>query len=140
MRIKVYLNPSRDLELIAIRFNPELDFCGIAKEILKSYVRNNGSYRFVLKKTQELMKRSMVCYIPLDEKDDADIIEYLNRIPVSPSAFIRNIMVRSVDMVDMDIYTDKNLKNAIQSYKYEQKQRTNKNVLKKKLKEQQKKR
>jgi hypothetical protein len=139
MRIKVYLNPSRDLELIAIRFSPELDFCGIAKEALKSHVRNNGKYRFMMKKTDKLMNRSMVCYISLDENEDADIIEYLTKISVSPSAFIRNIMVHSVDFADMDVYTDKNLNNTILSYRYDKKQKMNKNALKKKLKEQQKK-
>jgi hypothetical protein len=135
MRIKVYLNPGRDLELIAIRFNPALDFGGIAKEVLKSYVRK-GSYRFTVPRTDTFITRSMVCYVPLDEKEDADIIEYLARVSVSHSALIRNIMVHSIDM-ETDIYTDNSLKNAILSYRYDKKQKLNKSTLKRKLKEQQ---
>ena len=74
MRIKIYLNTKRDLELIALRFNPALDFGGIAREILRSHVR---SEKYVIPQSNmgKYMKRSLTCYITLDDAEDADEIE-----------------------------------------------------------------
>lgn len=132
MRIKVYLNPKRDLELIAIRFNPALDFGGIAKEVLRSHVRNE-KYSISLPRMVNHIKRSMTCYVVLDDKEDADVIAYLDKVVISNSAFIRNIMVRAISNDISYLYTDKNLKTAITTYELEKKRKANKENLKKRL-------
>ena len=132
MRIKVYLNPGRDLELIAIRYNPALDFCGIAREVLRSHVRN-GNYKFPLLKTKNYVKKSMTCYISLDDEEDADVISYLGKTVLSNSALVRNIMLRSIENDTRFIYVDENLKTSILSYEYERKQKAKRQILKKRL-------
>lgn len=132
MRIKIYLNTKRDLELIALRFNPALDFGGIAREILRSHVR---SEKYVIPQNNmgKYMKRSLTCYITLDDAEDADVIEYLNHIIISKSAFIRNIMLRSIgDDIDK-IYIDDSLKAMMISYDVEKKQKAAKKKLRMKM-------
>lgn len=132
MRIKIYLNTKRDLELIALRFNPALDFSGIAREILRSHVRNE-KYIIPQSSTEKYMKRSLTCYITLDDAEDADVIEYLNHIIISKSAFIRNIMLRSIGDSVNHIYIDDSLKAVMLSYDVEKKQKAARKKLKKKM-------
>ena len=75
MRIKVSLNPKRDLELVALRLNPAIDFNGIIKEVLRSYMKN-VTYRFEVPKTTNYTIRSFVCYVTLDDNKDSEVIHF----------------------------------------------------------------
>ena len=132
MRIKIYLKPSRDIELVAARCNPALDFGGIAKEVLRNHVRG-GKYKFPIPESQNYIKRPLVCNISLDEKEDADIIRYLDNIIISKSALIRNLMLRAVENDISYIYTDSMLNAAVIAQELEQQRQADLKRLKKTL-------
>lgn len=115
MKVKIYLNINRDPELVAIRFNPTLNFGNLAKEVLRSHVRKQN-FKFLMPKCSEYKMTSLVVVITLDEIKDADVITYLNQILVPKSAFIRNIMLRALEGDIRYIYCDKKYKNAVDGY------------------------
>ena len=132
MKIKVYLNPGRDLELIAVRFNPALDFGGIAEEVLRGHVRKRP-YQFSVPRTERYVKRSLVCYVTLDEKEDKDVIEYMDSIIIAKSTFIRNIMLRSIENDINYLYSSDKLRKAIRAFEFDKKQKAERRKLKKRL-------
>jgi len=132
MRIKIYLKPTRDIELVAARYNSALDFGGIAKEVLRSHVRG-GKYKFPIPANKSYVKRPLVCSITLDEKEDADVIKYLDGIIISKSALIRNLMLRAIDNDIHYIYTDTILKTAVIAQELEQQKQVDLRRLKRTL-------
>ena len=132
MRIKVSLNPKRDLELVALRLNPAIDFNGIIKEVLRSYMKN-VTYRFEVPKTTNYTIRSFVCYVTLDDNKDSEVIQYLSKINMPVSSFIKNIILRAIVSDVRYLYTDTNLSNVISSCELERKRNINLQKLKKQL-------
>lgn len=114
VRIKIYLHPSRDIELIAIRFNPTLNFGKLAKEAVKAFVRN-GEFSFTIPSKGEFIPQPLTCFMSLDENADADIIEYMDSLVISKSAFVRNIMLRAIEG-KVNVYTDAVLQRKIKVY------------------------
>ena len=114
MRVKIYLHPNRDIELIAVRFNSTLNFGKLAKEAVKAHVRG-GEFSFAIPSKGEWLPQSLTCCMTLDEKADADIIEYMNNLVISKSAFVRNIMLRAVEG-KTDVYTNAVLQRKIKIY------------------------
>lgn len=119
MRIKIYLHPNRDIELIAIRFNPALNFGKLAKEAVKAYVRNR-EFSFAIPSKGEFIPQPLTCSMSLDEDTDADIIEYMESLVISKSAFVRNIMLKAVEG-KTNAYTDAALKRKIIAYQLHKK-------------------
>ena len=115
MRVKVYLNQNRDLELIAIMYDPALNFGNIAKKAVAAHVRGK-KFEFDYQPDGEYSPKSLVCYISFDDEEDADIIEYMNRLNVPMSAFIRNVMLRSLGGKIDSVYTDVNLKKIVTAW------------------------
>ncbi|MCI8563811.1 MAG: hypothetical protein HFH69_09860 [Lachnospiraceae bacterium] len=138
MRVKIYLNPNRDLELVAIMYNPTLNFSNIAKEAVRSHVRGN-SFSFQYIKSAEYCPRSLVSYISFDDEKDADIVEYFEHLVVPRAAFIRNIMVRSIGGNIGSVYTDERLRTVIGAWKFEKEQGRLRSKLKKKARQAQEK-
>ena len=138
MRVKIYLNPNRDLELVAIMYNPTLNFSNIAKEAVRSHVRGN-SFSFQYIKSAEYCPRSLVSYISFDDEKDADIVEYFEHLVVTRAAFIRNIMVRSIGGNIGSVYTDERLRTVIGAWKFEKEQGRLRSKLKKKARQAQEK-
>lgn len=132
-RIKVNLHIGRDPELIAIRYNPAFDFSGLAREVLRSHVRGE-KFHFLLPPHTNYTPKSLLCYIYLDEKEDADILNYLEQLIIPKTAFIRNIMIQAIDGDVGFIYCDKNLKNAMLTYQMNNRTRKKKHELEQKLK------
>lgn len=133
MRIKVTLHIGRNPELVAIRFNPAYDFSGLAREILRCHVRGQ-EFHLSLQRQVNYMQRSLLCYVSLDEKEDADIIDYLNKLIIPKSAFVRNIMTHAIDKDYQFVYQDKELKNIMLAHQMEIRTRKKKQELEKKLK------
>lgn len=134
MRVKVYLNPNRDLELVAIMYNPTLNFSNIAKEAVRSHVRGNHfSFQYI--KGVEYCPRSLVSYISFDDDKDADVVKYFEQLVVPRAAFIRNIMVRAIGGNIGSVYTDERLRTVIGAWKFEKEQSKLRAKLKKKAKQ-----
>lgn len=114
MRVKIYLHPNRDIELIAIRYNPTLNFGKLAKEAVKAHVRG-GEFSFAIPLKGEWIPKPLTCHMTLDEKADADIIEYMSNLVIPKSAFVRNIMLRAVEG-KTDVYTNTVLHRKLKIY------------------------
>lgn len=119
-RVKIYLHIGRDPELIALRYNPAYDFSGLAKQVLEAYVLGTD-FKISIPKPPAYIPRSLCCYMHLDEKRDMEIINLLNGLCISKSAFVRNLMLRSVDGMNY-VYTDQELKSVYESYMIKRKQ------------------
>lgn len=132
MRIKVYLKPSRDIELIAVRYNPALDFSGIAREVLKNHVRGK-TYKFSIPENSHYAKKPLLCYVTLDDKDDADVIKYLDGIIISRSALVRNLMLQAISNDLRHVYTDGVLKAAVVAQELERQRQNDLRQLKRRL-------
>ena len=137
MRIKVNLNPKRDLELVALRLNPAIDFNGIIKEVLRSYMEKN-TYCFEIPKTTSYTIRPLVCYVTLDDIKDAEVIKLLSKVNMPVASFVKNIVLRSITGDIRYLYTDINLSTVISSYELERKRNVNIQKLKKKLEQRRK--
>lgn len=131
MRVKVRLNPNRDLELVAIMCNPTLNFTKIATEAVRAHVRKKEFY-FQYVEGIDYRPRSLVCYVNFDDEADADIVDYINQLTIPRSVFIRNIMLRSLKGTINDIYTDHDLKNQIDIWKLKRDMEKYRSRLKKK--------
>ena len=133
MRIKVTLHIGRNPELIAIRFNPAFDFSGLAKEILRCHVRGQ-EFHLSLQRQVNYIPKSLLCYVYLDEKKDADIIDYLDKLIIPKSAFIKNIMTHAVDKDYQFVYQDEELKRVMLSHQMNKRTQKKKKELEQKLK------
>lgn len=133
MRIKVTLHIGRNPELIAIRFNPAFDFSGLAKEILRCHVRGQ-EFHLSLQRQVNYIPKSLLCYVNLDEKKDADIIDYLDKLIIPKSAFIKNIMTHAVDKDYQFVYQDEELKRVMLSHQMNKRTQKKKKELEQKLK------
>lgn len=119
MKIRLQLRYPREPELVALRYNPCLDFIGITKQALLSYV-NKTEFHFTIPEGYTYVKKSLVLYINLDEKDykDRQIIDMLHENKAPNTTFVRNLLIRSISNDISEIYKDEKLKAlAIESVK-----------------------
>lgn len=132
MILKIYLQPARDIELIALLFNPAINFSGVAKQALHAFVRGE-KYSFEIPKTENYVSRSLVCYVNLSENDDAEIINYMEEVVISKSAFVRNVISHALCGDFQSIYKDEFLKDMIDQLSKQQNKRRKQIELEKRL-------
>ena len=96
MVIKVKLSPSRDIELIALRFNKGCDIGGLAVDAL--YAQMKGE-RFCihLEKPQKYEEKYLGFYVQLDDETDAEVIAFLESSPYPATLVIKNLLLRAIE-------------------------------------------
>lgn len=95
MKVRFVLNPDRDIELIALRLCGFLDFNAIAKSAIKAYVRGI-EYQVTIPVTDEFVERPLRCAITFSDKDDADVIKFIQSLKCSKTNAIKNIILMCV--------------------------------------------
>ena len=111
MKIRLQLRYAREPELVALRYNPCLDFSGIAKQALWAYL-NKTEFHITIPEDSSYVKKPLVLYINLDEKNfnEKRIITMLHENKAPNTTFVRNILIRSISNDLSAIYKDEKLK------------------------------
>ena len=112
MVIKVKLSPSRDIELIALRFNKGCDIGGLAVDAL--YAQMMGE-RFCihLEKPQKYEEKYLGFYVQLDEETDAEVIAFLESSPYPATLVIKNLLLRAIEETGESVLLNQEFYNLI---------------------------
>ena len=109
MRISMRLAYDREPEIVALRFNPMIDFNGLVKTALRAYI-NNEKFHIELPSNPTYIHKSLRIAIYLNDDKDANIVDMLKQNAAPNTAFIRNLLIRSIEGDLSKIYNDVNLK------------------------------
>lgn len=111
MKIRLQLRYPREPELVALRYNPCLDFIGITKQVLLSQA-NKKEFHFTIPEGYSYVKKPLVIYINLNEKnhEEKQIIDMLHENKAPATAFVRNLLIKSILNDISEIYKDDKLK------------------------------
>lgn len=109
MVINIELRYAREPELVAIKLSPSYNFHGLARQALRAFITNTP-FEIHMPGKGMYENGSLKCALRLDEKRDAEIIEFLKKLKAPKTTFIRNLMLKYITGDTSYAYLDEELK------------------------------
>ena len=109
MKVKIFLRYAREPELVALRFNPGIHMPGLTKQVLQAQMEGQD-FQIHMQKDVNYVQKPLAFYLTLDNEADREIIQLLNSQCAPATAFIRNVLIRSIKGNVDFIYKDLELK------------------------------